>query len=254
MNKTRPEAADFTRALVRRFADVSRPPTVNREPSAGRPPNSGCEIAIFPPFTAIDAVSTAAGDAVTVGAQDVFYEQSGAYTGEISCEMLKDAGCSMVITGHSERRRIFGESDKTVAAKTKAAADGGLTALLCVGETAEQREGGGAADTVRRQIEAAAAGVLPQNLTVAYEPVWAIGTGKNARTVEIEEMHENIRGVLTAVFGAAGEGVRILYGGSVNAGNAREIAGAAGVDGMLVGGAGLEIEAFAGIIEAILAV
>ena len=236
MNKTRAEAADFARALAARF------------------PDAGCDIALFPPFTAVDAVSEAAEGRIITGAQNVFYEESGAYTGEVSCAMLKDAGCGMVIAGHSERRRMFGETDETVAAKTKAAAVCGMRVLLCVGETAGQRADGGAAEVVRRQIEAAVRGVSPQSITVAYEPVWAIGTGDSARISDIEEMHEGIRRVLSALYGADAEGVGVVYGGSVNARNARDIAGAAGVDGMLVGGASLELETFAVIIEAILAV
>ena len=235
MNKTRSEAAGFVRALAERFSGAN------------------CDIAIFPPFTAIAAVSEAAEGRLITGAQDVFYEKSGAYTGEISPPMLKDAGCEMVITGHSERRRIFGETDKTVAAKTKAAVSSGMRVLLCVGETAEEREGGKAEAVVKRQIEIALNGVSPETVAVAYEPVWAIGTGKNARTREIEEMHESIRGVLSRVFGADSGGVSVVYGGSVNADNAREIAGAAGVDGMLVGGASLELETFAVIIKSALA-
>ena len=236
MNKTRAEAADFARALVGRF------------------PDAGCDIALFPPFTAMDAVSKETGGRVILGAQNVFYEESGAYTGEISCAMLKDAGCGMVIVGHSERRHIFGESDETVAAKTKAVAGCGMSALLCVGETAKQRADGDAAAVVRRQVETALKGVSPQAVTVAYEPVWAIGTGRNAGVSEIEEMHSGIRGVLSGVFGADAGGVGVVYGGSVSARNAPDIAGAAGVDGMLVGGASLELETFAVIIEAILAV
>lgn len=236
MNKPRAGAADFARAL------------------AGRFPDAGCDIALFPPFTAMDEVSSGAGGRIMLGAQNVFYEESGPYTGEVSCGMLKDAGCGMVIVGHSERRRIFGESDETVAAKTKAVADCGMRVLLCVGETAEQRADGGAAAVVRRQIEAAVRNISPRSITVAYEPVWAIGTGNSARISDIEEMHEGIRGVLSALYGADAEGVGVVYGGSVNARNARDIAGAANVDGMLVGGASLELETFAVIIEAILAV
>ncbi|WP_462137658.1 triose-phosphate isomerase [Candidatus Mycalebacterium sp.] len=236
MNKTRVESADFTRAFADKFS------------------NPDCEIALFPPFTAIEAVAKEADEKwLTVGAQDVFYEDSGAYTGEISCIMLTDLGCSIVIAGHSERRHLFGESDEVVAAKTRAIVQNGMRVILCVGETERQRADGKEKDVVRRQITSALKSAPPDMTTVAYEPVWAIGTGNNAKSGEIEEMHGFIRDVLGGIFGADSGGVRVLYGGSINSGNAAEVVRAQGVDGMLVGTASLELESFVSIIEASLA-
>ncbi|QMU56129.1 MAG: triose-phosphate isomerase [Candidatus Mycalebacterium zealandia] len=236
MNKTRAEATDFTRVFAGKFS------------------NSDCEITLFPPFTAIEAVAKEVdGKGMTVGAQDVFYENSGAYTGEVSCVMLADLGCAMVIAGHSERRHIFGESDELVAKKTHAVVRNGMGVLLCVGETDSQRIDGKEKDVVRQQLTSALKGVPPGLTTVAYEPVWAIGTGNNAKSGDIEEMHIFMRDVLGGIFGADSDGIKILYGGSINPGNASEIARVQGVDGMLVGTASLELESFVSIIEASLA-
>ena len=234
MNTPPVGAAEFARSVTEQCADA------------------GCDIALFPPFTLIDAVAReTAGTSVTVGAQNVFYERGGAYTGEVSCHMLKSAGCSMVIVGHSERRHILGESDSDVAAKAKAVADSGMGALLCVGETERERNEGNRTDVVKRQIETALSDVPAGRITVAYEPVWAIGTGNNAETGQIESMHGEIRGFLSGIFGDASKSIRILYGGSVGASNARVIAEAEGVDGMLVGTASLEFDSFKCIIDVV---
>lgn len=233
MNKTRAEAVFFARGLAGKFSNLD------------------CEVALFPPFTAIEAVvKEAGGKGFTVGAQDVFYEEEGAYTGEISCAMLADLGCGIVIAGHSERRHVFGESNEVIAAKMRAVAQSGMRALLCVGETEWQRADGKEKDVVRRQIVSALKGIEPHMVTVAYEPVWAIGTGNNAKSREIGEMHAFIKEALGGIFGADSEGIRVLYGGSINPENAAEIARTQDVDGMLVGTASLELESFVSIIEA----
>jgi triosephosphate isomerase len=187
-----------------------------------------------------------------VGGQDCDVRAAGAYTGDVSAEMLADAGATLVILGHSERRAGHGENDAVVADKVKAALRAGLEPIVCVGETLEQRKAGEALAVVTGQVR----GSLPAELagqafSVAYEPVWAIGTGLTPTTPEIEEVHQAIRAALTESFGAAGAGVAILYGGSVKPGNAAEILHAAEVGGALVGGASLKAEDFLGIIRAV---
>ena len=198
-----------------------------------------CELLICPPFTLLAAVRKAlAGSPVRLGGQDCHSVAAGPHTGCISAEMLKDAGCSHVIVGHSERRQILAETDADVRAKTLAAWRAGLTAIICVGETRDEREAGKAADVVAAQIK----GSLPEDadtdrIVVAYEPVWAIGTGLTPTTGDISDMHAAIRGGIPA-------GTRILYGGSVNPKNAAEILALSEVDGALVGGASLKAEDF----------
>jgi triosephosphate isomerase (TIM) len=210
-------------------------------------------VAICPPATLVERASRAlAGTAVAVGGQDCDVRAAGAYTGDISAEMLADAGATLVILGHSERRAGHGENDAVVADKVKAALRAGLEPIVCVGETLEQRKAGEALAVVTGQVR----GSLPAELagqafSVAYEPVWAIGTGLTPTTPEIEEVHQAIRAALTESFGAAGAGVAILYGGSVKPGNAAEILHAAEVGGALVGGASLKAEDFLGIIRAV---
>lgn len=210
-------------------------------------------VAICPPATLVArAASAVSGTALLVGGQDCRAEISGAYTGDISAEMLADAGASLVILGHSERRAGYGETDSLVAAKVDAALRASLEPIICVGETLEERKAGKALDIVTRQVR----GSLPATLdgkafSVAYEPVWAIGTGLTPTTPEIEEIHIAIRATLVEVFGEHGKTPPILYGGSVKPSNANEILHAAEVGGALVGGASLKAEDFLGIINAL---
>jgi triosephosphate isomerase len=204
-----------------------------------------CELLVCPPFTLLGAVGEALqGSGVALGGQDCHTEPKGAFTGGISAEMLKDAGCTYAIVGHSERRHTCGETDADVRAKTVAAWRAGLVAIVCVGETRAEREGGRAMPVVEAQL----AGSLPdgatsENLILAYEPVWAIGTGLTPTTADIAEMHAAIRARIPS-------GARILYGGSVNPKNAREILALDDVDGALVGGASLKAEDFWAIAQA----
>lgn len=209
------------------------------------------EVALAPPFTLIHATHKEAG-LIAVGAQDCHPAEGGAHTGDISAAMVKDAGASFTIVGHSERRADHGETNILVKQKAEAAIAAGMNVIVCVGETAEDRDAGKAEDVVSRQLK----GSLPDsedaaaNVTVAYEPVWAIGTGNTATTDDIAAMHAAIRAKLLAIYGEEGEAIRILYGGSVNADNASEILGTPDVGGALVGGASLTAESFLGIIVA----
>jgi triosephosphate isomerase len=225
-----------------------------RAVALGDPTGTGARVAICPPATLIDRMRAAlAGSAVLLGGQDCRAEASGAFTGDISAEMLADAGASLVILGHSERRAGHGETDELVARKTVAALRAGLEPIVCVGETIDQRQAGDALAVVTAQVR----GSLPRELdrrafSVAYEPVWAIGTGLTPTLAEIEEMHAAIRGVIVDQFGAQDGGkVPILYGGSVKPSNAAEILHAVEVCGALVGGASLKAEDFLGIIRAL---
>ncbi|MEH6676494.1 triose-phosphate isomerase [Phenylobacterium sp.] len=213
-------------------------------------PASGVRVALCPPATLVERMSRAlAGGRVAIGGQDCHAEASGAFTGDVSAEMLADAGASLVILGHSERRAAHGESDGDVAAKVAAALRGGLEPIICVGETLDEREAGRALEVVTRQVR----GSLPANLagrafTVAYEPVWAIGTGLTPSSDDIVEIHQAIRATLREMFGAAGDAPAILYGGSVKPGNAAEILGLPEVGGALVGGASLKAADFLAIV------
>ena len=213
----------------------------------------GARVALCPPATLIQPMSAAlAGSGVLVGGQDCHWEASGAFTGDLAAEMLAEAGATLVILGHSERRAGHGETDDLVARKAVAAVRAGLEPIICVGETLAQRQAGAALEVVTRQVR----GSLPPELagrafSVAYEPVWAIGTGLTPTTPEIEEIHIAIRAVLVEMFG--GEELAptpILYGGSVKPSNAAEILHAAEVGGALVGGASLKADDFLGIINA----
>jgi triosephosphate isomerase (TIM) len=199
----------------------------------------GCDLLVCPPATLLSTVGAVlAGSGIALGGQDCHTSAKGAFTGDISPEMLADAGCTFVILGHSERRHGHGETDLVVHGKIAGAWRAGLTAILCVGETQQQRKDGEAVDVVSRQLaESIPDGVTPANLIVAYEPVWAIGTGLTATTDDISAMHAQIRACVPS-------GTRILYGGSVNARNAADIVGLAQVDGALVGGASLNADDF----------
>ncbi len=207
------------------------------------------DIMVCPPATLIaEFAEAAAGGPVRIGGQDCHAESGGAFTGDLAAEMLKDAGASAVIVGHSERRSYHKETDADVRAKALAARRAGLIAIVCVGETRAEREAGRAPAVVEGQL----AGSLPDgasadDLVVAYEPVWAIGSGLTPTPADVAEMHGLIRRHLAARFGAAGEGMRILYGGSVKPSNAKELMHVAEVDGALVGGASLKAEEFLAI-------
>ncbi len=210
-------------------------------------------VAICPPAVLIHRMSEAlAGTSVIVGGQDAHAEDSGAFTGDVSAEMLADAGAKMVILGHSERREGYRETDELVARKVLAALRWALEPVICVGESLAQRKAGEALAVVTGQVRGSLPGELKgQRFAVAYEPVWAIGTGLTPTTPEIEEMHRAIRATLGEMFGPDGEGVPILYGGSVKPSNAAEILHAAEVAGALVGGASLKAADFLAIIKAL---
>lgn len=222
--------------------------------AAGRYPD--VQVALAPPFTLIGALREAV-NAMGVGGQDCHTEVKGAHTGDVSAAMLADTGGDFVILGHSERRRDHGEGDALVRAKSDAALAAGLGVIVCVGETIEERDAGKAEAIVSGQVdnslpvgEAATEAVAAGKVAVAYEPVWAIGTGRVAAVEDVIAMHASIRGRLLALYGESGAKVRILYGGSVNAANAAELLGAEGVGGALVGGASLTADAFLPIVAA----
>jgi triosephosphate isomerase len=213
---------------------------------ADRPPV--CDVLICPPATLIARAALAAKGRVAMGAQDCHAEISGAFTGDISAEMLKDAGASAVIVGHSERRQYHGETDAQVAAKAKAAWRTGLLAIICIGETEGERLDGRALHVCSKQLAGSVPqGMSAQNTAIAYEPVWAIGTGRTPTNDEIAQVHGHIRDELKRCFGAEGETVRILYGGSVKPSNAKEILALDHVGGALVGGASLKAADFSAI-------
>lgn len=216
-------------------------------------PAPACEMLLCPPATLVAAMAAAArGTALKVGGQDCHTRASGAHTGDISAPMLADAGAEYVILGHSERRTDHGETDATVKAKAEAALAAGLTAIICIGETEAERDAGETLDVIGRQL----AGSLPDgagagNTVIAYEPVWAIGTGRTPTLEQIAEVHAFLRARLVARMGGDGNGVRILYGGSVKPANAAEIFAIPHVDGALVGGASLKAADFGGIVAAL---
>jgi triosephosphate isomerase len=208
------------------------------------------DILVCPPASLIARAVAIAGKDIAIGGQDCHAEPSGAFTGDISAEMLRDAGATSVIVGHSERRQHHGETDAAVAAKARAAWRAGLVAIICIGETEAQRDQGDALSVCASQLrESLPDGAIQDNTAIAYEPIWAIGTGKTPTSAEIVEVHSLIRKSLTGRFGGAGHGMRILYGGSVKPGNAREILSLANVDGALVGGASLKAADFLAIIN-----
>ena len=221
--------------------------------AAAEPVADRVDVAVAPPFTALWAAGEAlAGSRVALGAQDVFWEAQGAFTGEVSAPMLVDAGCSFVLVGHSERRQLFGDTDEAVRKKAKAALGAGLAPVVCFGETLPEREAGQTLAVVGRQLRAALAGLGADEigrLTLAYEPVWAIGTGKTATSAQAQEVHAAVRAILRELAPASADAIRILYGGSVKPDNAAELMGQPDVDGALVGGASLKALDFTGIIQ-----
>jgi len=236
MHKTVGEAAAFVRALA---------------PELARLP--GRDVVLAPPFTALAAsVEAARGTPVLIAAQDVHFERDGAFTGEVSALMLQDVGATHVIVGHSERRRLFGDTDEWVNLKARAAVAAGLVPIVCIGETLTERERGDTLAVLDRQVKAGLDGLGADQvgaLVLAYEPVWAIGTGRNATPGEADEAHRHIRGRLRQWFGGgAADRCRILYGGSVKPDNAGALMALPDVDGALVGGASLEVRRFVEII------
>jgi triosephosphate isomerase len=214
----------------------------------------GLDVAVAPTFTALHAVAEALrGGPVRLSAQDCHWEVQGAFTGAISAEMLLDAGCRHVILGHSERRQLFGESDQDVNRKIHAAHRAGLEPIACVGETLAEREAGRTLEVVERQVRAGLEGVPAERmpaLTLAYEPVWAIGTGRVATPAQAQEVHGRLRALLGELYGqAVAERVRLQYGGSVKPDNVRELMAQPDIDGALVGGASLKPDSFAALLE-----
>jgi len=212
-------------------------------------------LAVCPPFVYLkDVVKAVSNSHIAVGAQDVFYEQNGPFTGEISTAMLKDIGCTYVLCGHSERRHIIGENDELVNKKVTAAISGGLLPILCVGELLEQRKAEKTADVVTRQIRNGLAGLSltkASAVTLAYEPVWAIGTGLTATPEQAQQVHAMIRQLIGEIYDDhVAEEMRILYGGSVKPGNTAALMVQPDIDGLLVGGASLKADDFAAIIDA----
>lgn len=210
------------------------------------------EVVIIPPALYVDSVVALCGSELVAGVQNVSQWQSGAYTGEVSSDMAKDLGCQCALVGHSERRQLFGESDEVVARKIERVLASGLTAVLCVGETLEERDAGSAERVVASQVQqglASVAGDQWSKIVVAYEPVWAIGTGKTATAEDAQAMHADIRRVL-AEMGAPSETISVLYGGSVKADNAAALFAEPDIDGGLIGGASLKAEDFVSICRA----
>jgi len=237
MNLTRSEAITLANAI------------------ASKPAPSSVEVAVCPPFVYLIPVQRSiSGSHVKLGAQNMYFEMKGAFTGEVSGAMLRDARCQYVIIGHSERRHIIGEDDELINAKVKAAVNGALAPILCVGEKLDQREAGETEQVVEEQLSKGLAGLAADdlsNLVIAYEPVWAIGTGRNATPQQAQDVHTFIRGWLTNKYGGEfAQQTRIQYGGSVKAANAGELMAQSEVDGALVGGASLDAEEFLKIIEA----
>jgi triosephosphate isomerase len=237
MYKTAAETADYLRAFLPSVDGVS-----------------GREIMIAPPYPALSAAAAALhGSAVALGAQDLFWEKEGAFTGQVSAGMLKAVGCSHVLIGHSERRQFFSETDETVNRKLRAAVAAGLVPVMCVGESEAERDGGLTFSILDKQVKGGLKGFVAGelgSLVIAYEPVWAIGTGKTATSAQAQEAHRYIRSLIEGLFGpATAAAVRILYGGSVKPDNVSELMGMPDIDGGLVGGASLNPESFAKIVR-----
>lgn len=218
----------------------------------GTPGASDGDVIVAPVFTALASVAgVLKGSHVAMAAQNVFYEEKGAYTGEVAPAMVKDAGCVYAIIGHSERRKYFHETDGTVNARIKKALPAGLKPIVCVGETEEEREKGVTEFVIGQQVKVGLYGIESlEHVTVAYEPVWAIGTGKNATPAQAQAVHVFIRGLLTDAYGGTAAGsVRLLYGGSVTPDNIGQLISMEDIDGALIGGASLKSESFISIIK-----
>lgn len=237
MNKTVAEAIDLVEGLVLELSNVKE-----------------VDVLVCPPFTALQAVSQKIiNTQIRLGAQTMNENNYGAYTGEINAGMLKEFSVRYVILGHSERRQYYGETDALIARKAQAAHASALKPIICVGETLEQREAGKAEEVIGTQVHGSLAGLTAEQMeetVIAYEPVWAIGTGKTATSAQAQEIHQFIRKTLSEMFGeVVAKKVRILYGGSVKPGNARELMSQPDVDGGLVGGAALEVRSFSDIVK-----
>jgi triosephosphate isomerase len=236
MNKTVAESVIIVKALKSSIADVT-----------------DVEVLICPTFTSLYAVNNEIkGSNINVGAQNLFWEAKGAFTGEISPAMVKDTGCSYVLIGHSERRQYFNETDETVNKKTKAALIAGLIPVICIGETLKEKEQNITFKVIGKQIKEGLAGLTPQqaaSIVLAYEPAWAIGTGKTATPDQAQEVHAFTRKVYSQMYGDAYQKVRILYGGSVNPTNVSDLMKQPDIDGGLVGGASLESESFTKLVK-----
>ncbi|PIX23006.1 MAG: triose-phosphate isomerase [Deltaproteobacteria bacterium CG_4_8_14_3_um_filter_45_9] len=241
MNKTVGEALDLVKGLK---AAISGVIGVEGE----------VEVAVAPPFTALYAVrKEIEGSSIFLAAQNLYWEEKGAFTGEISPLMLKEVGCHYVIIGHSERRQFFGETDETVNRRIKAALAQGLKVIFCIGETLKEREGGKTFSVIERQMEGGLKGLDDRemgNMVIAYEPVWAIGTGKTATPEQAEEVHRFIRGKIEKLYSrGVSEEIRIQYGGSVTPENIKGLMNQPNIDGALVGGASLKAESFSKIVR-----
>ncbi len=237
LNKTLFEAIDLVNGLKRELVDVS-----------------AVDIVVCPVFTALSDVKDTLTDTnIEVGAQNLYWEDSGAFTGEVSAPLLKDLGVKYVIIGHSERRQFFGETNETVNKRIKAALKHKLIPIVCVGENLQEREANKTFDVVRDHIEGSLSGFTKdeiKEMVIAYEPVWAIGTGKTATAQQAQEVHKYIRGLLEKIAGVeVAQAVRIQYGGSVKAENTAELIGQEDIDGALVGGASLKADSFAAIVK-----
>lgn len=237
MNMLRPEASELTRSIISGVADLG----------------NGLDIVLAPPYTSLDIVRELIDNTdIQLCAQDVFWEDRGAYTGEISPAMLLDAGCKWTIIGHSERRGILGETDAIVRKKINASLSDGLGVIVCVGETLHEREEGKTINIVTSQVQSALVDLEvenPSTVVIAYEPVWAIGTGKNATPEQAEEVHATIREITGNIFGQSSDHIRIIYGGSVNVDNIKELISMENIDGALIGGAGLDADSFVSIVK-----
>lgn len=238
MNKNKAEAKELAEGLKKNIGKVYE---------------NGC-VLVCPPFTDLSVVSESVKDSgIKVGGQNMSWEEKGAFTGEVSPDMLKDSGCSFVILGHSERRKYFSETNENVNRKTKVALSQGLTPIVCVGESLEQREKGEAFSVIDNHIRGALNGISAedvQKVIVAYEPVWAIGTGRTATPQQAEKVHSYIRELLKDLYSAeVAEKILILYGGSVKPGNIEELIAEQDIDGALVGGASLKVDSFTEIVK-----
>lgn len=237
MNKTAAEAVETVKALAEEVKGISN-----------------VDISLFPTYLAVLAAKEAAeGTNITIGVQNVHFAESGAYTGEVSTEMLKEHGITQAIIGHSERRQYFGETDETVNKRTKAALDADIKPITCIGETLEERESGNTEKVLETQLRGGLAGLTPvemEKVVLAYEPVWAIGTGVTASNEQAQEAHAFIRKTLGDMFGTdTAEKVIIQYGGSVKPGNVAELVSCPDIDGALVGGASLKVEDFSSLLK-----
>ncbi|MCC6427901.1 MAG: triose-phosphate isomerase [Phycisphaerales bacterium] len=244
MNTNRNTAAELARGVVDGLRDVSN-----------------VDVAVFPPFPyllAVRAILRDRSSSIKLGAQDCYHKPDGAFTGEVSIEMLKDCGVEVILCGHSERRHVLGETDAVVNEKLRAVLDGGLEAILCVGETLDERIAGHTDPVNQRQVRAALSDVTGDQIsrvTIAYEPVWAIGTGKTATPEDAQDVQAKIRKLIAGMYGAdTAERMRIMYGGSVKPSNASELFKGTDIDGGLIGGASLKVSEFAPIVRAASAV